>query len=37
MSAQVFDLFPLSILKDKVLLSAKEKNAINDHIFKLEK
>ena len=25
MSAQVFDLFPLSILKDKVLLSAKRK------------
>ena len=37
MNAQVFDLFPLSILKDKILLSAKEKKAINDHIFKLEK
>ena len=37
MSAQVFDLFPLSILKDKISFSAKEKNLIIDHIFKLEK
>ena len=37
MNTQVFDLFPLSILKDKILLSAKEKNEINDYIFKLEK
>ena len=37
MSAEVFDLFPLSVLKDKILLPPKEKQEIIDHIFSLEK
>ena len=37
MDAQVFDLFPLSVLKDKILLSANEKQQIINHIFESEK
>ena len=37
MGAQVFDLFPLSVLKDKILLSANEKQQIINHIFESEK
>ena len=37
MDAQVFDLFPLSVLKDKILLSANEKKQIINRIFESEK
>ena len=36
MQPEVFDLFPLSVFKDKISLSLNEKKKIVDHIFKLE-
>ena len=37
MDAQVFDLFPLSVLKDKILLSPKEKQEIVNNVLESEK
>ena len=37
MKPEIFDLFPLSVFKDKVLLSDKEKKELLDHIFAMEK
>ena len=37
MDVQVFDLFPLSVLKDKILLSVNERQQIINHIFESEK
>ena len=37
MEQQVFDLFPLSVLKDKIILSSKEKKELVEHIFNIEK
>ena len=37
MTAEVFDLFPLSIFKDKIILPSNEKKIIIDHIFDSEK
>ena len=37
MQPEVFDLFPLSVFKDKIVLSSNEKKEIIDHIFKIEK
>ena len=37
MNAKFFDLFPLSVFQDKVLLSPDEKKEIIEYIFKIEK
>ena len=37
MKPEVFDLFPLSVLKDKILLSSNEKQELLEHIFNIEK
>ena len=37
MNAQFFDLFPLSVFQDKIILSQDEKNEIIEYIFKIEK
>ena len=37
MSPEIFDLFPLSVFKDKVNISQDEKNTIIDFILNTEK
>ena len=37
MSSEVFDFFPLTIFKDKIIISQKEKNEIINFIFNSEK
>ena len=37
MNAEIHDLFPLTVFKDKIVISKKEKNIIIDFIFNSEK
>ena len=37
MDAKIFDFFPLTVLKDKIEISQKEKHKIIDFIFSSEK
>ena len=37
MKHEVLDLFPLSVLKEKILLSSKEKQKLVEHILNTEK
>ena len=36
MNSEIFDIFPLSVFRDKILLSANEKKDVVDYVFSME-